>query len=47
MKGALLVNLGSPDSTDVKDVKKYLKELNNNIDNYNKLRLNNKELCKW
>jgi len=26
MKGALLVNLGSPDSTDVKDVKKYLKE---------------------
>ena len=22
MKGALLVNLGSPDSTDVKDVKK-------------------------
>jgi ferrochelatase len=26
MKGALLVNLGSPDSTDTKDVKKYLKE---------------------
>ena len=26
MKGALLVNLGSPDSTEVKDVKKYLKE---------------------
>ena len=26
MKGALLVNLGSPDSTDVKDVKKYLDE---------------------
>ena len=26
MKGALLVNLGSPDSTEVKDVKKYLDE---------------------
>ena len=26
MKGALLVNLGSPDSTDTKDVKKYLKQ---------------------
>ena len=26
MKGALLVNLGSPDSTSVKDVKKYLDE---------------------
>ena len=26
MKGALLINLGSPDSTDSKDVKKYLKE---------------------
>ena len=26
MKGALLVNLGSPDSTDTKDVKKYLDE---------------------
>jgi len=26
MKGALLVNLGSPDSTETKDVKKYLKE---------------------
>src|SRR5210317_1203149 len=26
MKGALLVNLGSPDSTDVKDEKKYLDE---------------------
>ena len=26
MRGALLVNLGSPDSTETKDVKKYLKE---------------------
>ena len=26
MKGLLLINLGSPDSTDVKDVKKYLAE---------------------
>ncbi|MDG1270326.1 MAG: ferrochelatase, partial [Ulvibacter sp.] len=26
MKGVLLVNLGSPDSTDPKDVKKYLGE---------------------
>ena len=26
MKGVLLVNLGSPDSTDPKDVKKYLNE---------------------
>jgi len=26
MKGVLLVNLGSPDSTDPKDVKKYLDE---------------------
>ena len=26
MKGVLLVNLGSPDSTDVKDVRKYLDE---------------------
>ena len=26
MKGALLINLGSPDSTETKDVKKYLKE---------------------
>ena len=26
MKGALLVNLGSPDSTSVKDVRKYLDE---------------------
>ena len=26
MKGALIVNLGSPDSTETKDVKKYLKE---------------------
>src|SRR5690554_4470419 len=25
-KGVLLINLGSPDSTDVKDVKKYLRE---------------------
>jgi ferrochelatase len=26
MKGVLLVNLGSPDSTETKDVKSYLKE---------------------
>ena len=26
MKGLLMINLGSPDSTDVKDVKKYLDE---------------------
>jgi ferrochelatase len=26
MKGLLLINLGSPDSTDVKDVKRYLAE---------------------
>jgi len=25
-KGVLLINLGSPDSTDVQDVKKYLRE---------------------
>ena len=31
MKGVLLVNLGSPESTDPKDVKKYLGEFNGRL----------------
>ena len=37
MKGALLINLGSPDSTDTKDVKKFYK------DSYLKFKLTSKE----
>ena len=31
MKGVLLVNLGSPDSPEPKDVKKYLMSINTNV----------------